>query len=97
MTRAARPGPGMPTVRSLRNANRRANRQRINVASVLGAMQNGAALCLHYQHGRRLWQLTSGPFVHDDIATIVTAKPGVVGVGDALFHDMPAQTWRWVG
>jgi len=80
----------MPTVTSLRR-----NRRRQGAERIIAAMKQGAALRLHYQGGRAIWSLSSGPFVPADVAAIVTANPRVVCVGDALFLGMPGQTWRY--
>jgi hypothetical protein len=39
--------------------------------------------------------LSDGSSVTDGVAKVVVADPRVVGVGDALFENMPGQTWRW--
>jgi hypothetical protein len=85
----------IPTVSSLRRSRRRLDRHQLSVGGVLDAMERGAALHLHYQNGRALWSLSSGPFVTADIAAIVISKPCVVSVDVALFLGVPGQTWRF--
>jgi hypothetical protein len=84
----------VPMVDSLRRS-RRLDRHQLGVGHVLDAMKRGAALHLHYQNGRALWSLSSGPFVTADIAAIVITKPSVVPVDVALFLGVPGQTWRF--
>ena len=52
---------------------------------------------LHLQHTKQgpVWTLTSGRQVTDVVAKLVIASSSVVGVGDALFDCVPAQTFRW--
>ena len=57
----------------------------------LAAMKRGATLHLHYQNGRPIWRLSTGPFVTSEAAAIVTASGAVVGVGITLFPIMPAR------
>jgi hypothetical protein len=59
-------------------------------------MQCGQSLNLSFERGMRRWLLSDGSSVTDAVAKIVTADPRVVGVGDALFKNMPGQTWRYV-
>jgi hypothetical protein len=83
-----------PSVKAAIAHRQRVDRRRLEVEVVLAAMRGGAALHCHYQNGRQLWWLSSGPFVSADVA----AKTDLVApVGDALFADVPSQTWRWCG
>jgi hypothetical protein len=38
----------------------------------------------------------NGRSVSADVAAILTSNVSIVPVGDALFADMPAQTWHFV-
>jgi hypothetical protein len=62
---------------------------------VLAKMRAGAAL--HLQHTKQgpCWTLSNGTPVPDSIAKLVTGSSSVTGVGDALFRDCLAQTFRW--
>jgi hypothetical protein len=86
---------GIQTLTQLQQANRRLDRFCREVNRTLAAMKAGAVLNLHYQNGRPIWRLSSGPFVTSEAAAIVTASDVVVGVGDSLFPDHPGQTWRY--
>ena len=59
-------------------------------------MQRGQSLNLSFERGMRRWLLSDGTSVTDAVAKLVTADPRVVSVGDALFKDMPGQTWRYI-
>ena len=87
---------GIQTLAQLQQANRRLDRFRREVNRTLAAMKAGAVLNLHYQNGRAIWRLSSGPFVTSQAAAIVIASDFIVGVGDSLFPDHPGQTWRYV-
>lgn len=81
--------------RILANQNRRRDQRNANVEAVLAAMRKGARL--HLSHSPRPhWRLSSGEFVTSETAREVTAHPNVAGVGDALFQNVPGQTWRFV-
>ena len=86
---------GIQTLTQLQQANRRLDRFCREVNRTLAATKAGAVLNLHYQNGRPIWRLSSGPFVTSEAAAIVTASDVVVGVGDSLFPDHPGQTWRY--
>jgi hypothetical protein len=90
------PSIGIQTKAQLRQAQRRFDRRQGEAARVLAAMQAGAALHLSYARHRQAWQLSDGTSVPFDIAAIVIAKSCVASVGDALFDDLPAQTWRFI-
>jgi hypothetical protein len=83
------------TLAQLQAANRRLDRRRAGVNNLLAAIRRGASLHLSYQNGRPTWQLSTGEAVPVDVAEIVIKAPGVVSVGDALFPNHPAQTWRF--
>jgi hypothetical protein len=75
---------------------RRLDRLNIKAATVLTAMQHGETLLLEYRWRGPVWCLSGGRNVPDEVAQVVIKSASVVGVGDALFNDIPAQTWRWV-
>jgi hypothetical protein len=56
-------------------------------------MHRGAAL--HFCGGT--WTLSTGMSVSADIAKLVITDPHIASVDFALFAEMPAQTWRWIG
>jgi hypothetical protein len=85
----------IPTAHTLRARNRRVDHKLARAQAVLQAMEACAALHLQFtKHGPQ-WALTSGHQVSDDVAKLVIASSSVAGVGDALFHDVPCQTFRW--
>jgi hypothetical protein len=59
-------------------------------------LMRGQALTLSYERGRRCWSLSGGQPVSDEIAKIVIQDHRVIGTGDALFRNMPAQTFRFI-
>ena len=97
MALRTRVGPplGIRTLTQLQQANRRLDRLRHNANQTLTAMRKGATLHLHYQNGRPVWQLSSGRVVTSGAAQAVIASNAVVSVGDSLFPNHPAQTWRY--
>jgi len=84
------------TPTELRKQTRRLDRVNPEVHRVLAAMRGGAALHLTFRPSPQ-WALTTGTTVSDAAAKLIMARPGIVGVGDSLFGDQFAQTWRWVG
>jgi hypothetical protein len=62
---------------------------------VIREMRDGAALHLQHAKSGPRWALSNGHQVSDDIAKLVVASASVVGVGDALFGECQAQTFRW--
>ena len=85
----------IPTISRLRTNRRRIEMRLRKADQVLAAMKAGDALHLqHTRHGPR-WTLSSGRGVSDNVARLVIASASVAGVGDALFSECPAQTWRW--
>jgi hypothetical protein len=90
------PPLGIQTLAQIQQANRRLDRLRHNTNQALKAMKAGATLHLHYQNGRAIWRLSSGPFVMPEAATVVIASDAVVDVGASLFPGHPSQTWRYV-
>jgi hypothetical protein len=72
--------------------------KRAEVFRVLRLMHSGS-LTLHLQFvkGRPVWSLTDGTAITAQLAELVIQRPEIVPVGDALFADAPAQTYRYVG
>lgn len=86
------------TVDTLRAGRRRLEARvgRIDQAKqILDEMRNGAVLHLQHAKSGPRWVLSTGRQVTDDIAKLVVASASVVGVGDALFGECQAQTYRW--
>ena len=82
---------------SLRNKDRRLDRRLGGINRATAAMRGGAALHLTHRPGGEQWALSTGEGVSNAVARALVAHPNIVGVGDALFDGMPAQTWRWEG
>jgi len=85
--------PSIPTVQSIERTRERLNRRRRRLFQVLRAMHRGAAL--HFHNGT--WTLSTGMSVDADVAKLVITNLRIAPVDFALFAEMPAQTWRWVG
>jgi hypothetical protein len=86
---------GVHTVQELQHKHRGLDRRTRAAESVVAAMRAGASLHPHYQKGRAIWSLFSRSFVSADVAAVVVTKIYIVTVGDALFHGLPGQTWRY--
>ena len=84
---------GIPTTQSLRGTRARLNRRRCRLFQVLRAMHRGAAL--HFYGGT--WTLSGGMSVDAAVAKLVITDPRIAPVDFALFAEMPAQSWRWIG
>jgi hypothetical protein len=80
----------------LRNQARKLDRLNVRASSVVAAMRRGATLHMRYEWYGAVWWLSSGARVDEEVARIVTQDANVADVGDALFHDAVAQTWRWI-
>jgi hypothetical protein len=81
------------TASFIRNTRERLNRRRRQFYEVLRAMHRGAAL--HFYGGA--WTLSTGMSVDTNVAKLVITNPRIAPVDFALFAEMPAQTWRWIG
>jgi hypothetical protein len=79
----------------LRAQARRLDRLNGSVATVLAAMQRGEALHHERMWYGGIWWLSNGRHIPNEIAQAVI-QPNVASVGDALFHDAPSQTYRWI-
>ena len=89
------PGISIHTAESLRTVHQRRSKRSASVTRALTAMKSGAALHLYFERGRPIWKLSTGIFVTAEVAGILTSNASVVPVGDALFADLPGQTWRF--
>ena len=87
----------IPTPNSLRAKNRRLDRRLGGINRAAAAMRGGAALHLTYRSGGPQWALSTGEAVSNVVARALIAHPNIVDVGDALFAEELAQTWRWKG
>lgn len=85
----------VPTVQSLARSSRRLDRVNAEVRRVVIAMQTGASLRRSFRP-TPYWQLSTGLSVSDAAARLITARPDVIGVGDALFGAELSQTFRYV-
>src|SRR5262245_27049136 len=86
---------GFPTEARVERQAKRLDRLNAKVAAVLGAMREGSALHLRFKRDGEEWRLSDGREVHASTAHIVIIHPKVAGVGDALFADCLAQTFRY--
>ena len=75
---------------------RRLDRLNNSATTVLAAMSRGEALHLEYAWYGRAWRLSGGRCIPNEVASLVIQNAHVADVGDALFHDTPPQTWRWI-
>jgi hypothetical protein len=66
------------------------------VANVLTAMQRGEALHHERTWYGGIWWTSNGRQVSGEVARVVIQSANVASVGDALFDNVPAQTWRWI-
>jgi hypothetical protein len=87
--------PSVPTVSSLRQQQRRLDRQRAGAARALAVMRRGEALQKHFTRQGPVYTLTNGLHVAPDAAELVIADVRVVPVNDGLFLGTP-QTWRLI-
>ena len=85
------------TPANLRVRNRRLDRRLSGINHAAAVMRGGAALHLTYRSGGPQWALSTGEAVSNVVARALIAHPNIVGVGDALFAEELAQTWRWKG
>jgi hypothetical protein len=95
MTRGTNPRGGIFTPGELHRLGRRLERRIASVNSALGAMRRGEFLHLQFHAGQSLWLLSSGRSVSAHTAETLIKHASVVPVGDALFTDMPGQSWRF--
>jgi hypothetical protein len=88
------PGAGVHTRHELARKARRLDRHSLSVEQVVGELRRGATLQPSYSP-RRVWRLSSGAFVTDDVARTVIGLRCVTGVGDTLFAGELSQTYRF--
>jgi hypothetical protein len=86
---------GIYTPGELHRLGRRLERRIASADSALGAMRRGESLHLQYRAGSPLWSLNGGRSVSVNIAEILIEHAFVAPVDDALFVDMPGQSWRY--
>jgi hypothetical protein len=91
------PRPGAHTASELRRSTRRLDRLLTNVDEILCALRKGEELHLQHQNNRPLWSLSSGRNVAASAAALVIGNASVAPVGNALFVNIPGQTWRYTG
>jgi hypothetical protein len=84
------------TPERFRKQARRLDRRVRSREFVVKAMRGGNALHLYYALSSPVWVLTDGTRVDTVIAEAVIKHPGIVSVGDALFAQVHAQTYRFV-
>jgi hypothetical protein len=92
MTRAA---ASIPTAASLHRAHRRLDRHAAGVHGALQAMRHGEFLHLQYVDGRSHWTLSNGRTVSAAAAGTLTSNVSIIPADDALFSDLPGQSWRY--
>jgi hypothetical protein len=86
--RAPTDPPGLEVIETIRT--------RQGAVAVLTKMQRGNTLYLSFERGMRRWLLSDVSSVSDEIAKLLIVDHRVINVGDALFKNMPGQTWRYV-
>jgi hypothetical protein len=74
---------------------RRLDRINAAIADVIDAMRDGAALHFDQSAACPHWWLSNGTTVRAPVARVVIERRDVVPVGDVLFDDFTAQTWRY--
>jgi hypothetical protein len=67
-----------------------------NAETVVNAMKRGAALHLQFVFGAATWLLSDGRRIDTTVAETVIRRPQIISVGDALFAQARAQTYRHV-
>jgi hypothetical protein len=84
------------TPASLRTTAQHLDRRNRGVTAALNAMRRGAALYKMFTPNGTVWTLSNGCRVSPTIAAVVIVNPNIVSVGDGLFNDGSAQTYRYV-
>jgi hypothetical protein len=65
--------------------------------AVINALKKkGRTLHLQHRWFGPEWRLSDGTVVDPEVARIVTRSKSVASVGDSLFGDALAQTWRYI-
>jgi hypothetical protein len=75
---------------------RKPDRLKGKAAAVLARMKQGQALHLENRWYGAAWCLTGGQYIQDEIAKVVICNANVAAVGEALFQNVPSQTFRWI-
>jgi hypothetical protein len=86
---------GILTEQQLDSQAKKFDRRNAKVTAVVNAMRDGNALHLEFKPSDERWRLSNGREVDPKIARAVIVHPSIVGVGDALFTDVLAQTFRF--
>jgi hypothetical protein len=86
---------GIYTPSELHRLGRVLERRIASANSALAAMRQGESLHLQYRAGSPLWSLSGGRSVSANIAENLIEHAFVAPVDDALFADMPGQSWRF--
>ena len=85
------------TTAKLRANARKLDRLNGEAARVLTTMQQrGEALHFELAWFGAVWWLSGGGRIPDEVAQIVIRDARVASVGDVLFNDVPARTWRCI-
>ena len=85
----------IPTVASIRRLRRRIDRRRRSAALIIARMREGEALHCSLENDGPAWWLSDGARVPDEVAELVVANVNISSVGDALFKNTTAQTYRF--
>jgi hypothetical protein len=84
-------------LRTKENRKRKGARWKRDAEKCVRTMRvRGQLLILTYRNGTPHWRLGNA-HVENGAAELVINHPNIVGVGDALFHDVRSQTYRYVG
>jgi hypothetical protein len=90
-------GVGVQSLAELRRKNRHLDRRRAHVSKILTMLQRGQALYLQHDRRRgRLWSLTDGTPVNDEVAQLLITRPDVVAAGDTLLCGTLSQVYRFI-
>jgi len=86
----------IPTVASIRRVRRRIDRRRRSADRIIAAMRDeGAALHCSFENRGLAWWLSDGARVPGEVAQLVVINVDIASVGDALFENTTAQTYRF--
>ena len=68
-------------------------RRRLTFSQAIARMRTGAVLSLQYVRSKPVWELDSVD-VAPEVAVRLIDCAEITAAGDALFTDVPGQTWR---